>query len=177
MVWLWRGRTDVPSVIVREILSCVILSKTDFEDILHARTGSPHSVLGMHPCTWRKVKGLVVRALLRDAVRCEVVLTDPPGGVFAMERLADEGLFEAFIPNRSEVCAYELAGDVRRSARAGRSATPTASCPRSATWTFICSTKETSTGSTTSWAPTPATSGASGGSHLRYGPPPPRASP
>ena len=52
---------------------------------------------------------LVVRAFLRDAAACEVVLTgDQPPSVLPMKSLAAEGLFEVFIPRRAEVCAYEL---------------------------------------------------------------------
>jgi len=87
----------------------VTLSKTELKAILNARHGSPHSVLGMHPCTYRRRPGLVVRAFLRDAARCDVVLTqDTPPAVFPMKSLAAEGLFEVLVPNRAEVCAYEL---------------------------------------------------------------------
>ena len=74
----------------------------------------------MHPCTHRSSRGLVVRAFLRDAASCEVILTDdkaaPP---VPMKRVAPEGLYEGFIPGRTEVCAYELrarsyAGAVRQ---------------------------------------------------------------
>ncbi len=98
----------------------MILPTTDFEAILHARHGSPHSVLGMHALTYRRSHGLVVRAFLRDAAACDVVLTDDaPPSVFAMKLLAPEGLFEVFIPRRPDVCAYELSvtsadGRVRR---------------------------------------------------------------
>jgi 1,4-alpha-glucan branching enzyme len=87
----------------------VILSKSDFAAVLSARHGSPHSVLGMHACAYRRSRGLVVRAFLRDAAACEVVLTgETPPAVFPMKLLAPEGLFEAFIPRHAEVCAYEL---------------------------------------------------------------------
>jgi 1,4-alpha-glucan branching enzyme len=87
----------------------VILPKAEFEALLQARHGSPHSVLGMHPCTHRRSRGLVVRAFLRDAAACDVILTgESPEGVFPMKLLAPEGLFEAFLPKRTEVCAYEL---------------------------------------------------------------------
>jgi 1,4-alpha-glucan branching enzyme len=63
----------------------------------------------MHPCTYRRSKGLVVRAFLRDAAACEVVLTgEEPASVHPMKLLAPEGLFETFIPRRAEVCAYDL---------------------------------------------------------------------
>src|SRR5208337_3738489 len=85
----------------------VILKKNDLEAILHARHGSPHSVLGMHRCTYRRSRGLVVRAFLRDAAACEVVLTDAsPAEAYPMKLLAPEGLFEVFLPRRPEVCGY-----------------------------------------------------------------------
>ena len=74
----------------------------------------------MHPCTYRKSQGLVVRAFLRDAASCDVVLTgDTPPTVVPMKLIAPEGLFEVFIPKRPAVCAYELAarsaaGECRR---------------------------------------------------------------
>jgi len=95
----------------------VILTKSEFEAILHARHGSAHSVLGMHPLTYRRSRGLVVRALLRDAVACEVILTDEtPPAVFPMKLLAPEGLFEVFIPKHPDVRVYEL----RATSAAGR---------------------------------------------------------
>ena len=98
----------------------MILSKTEFEAILHARHGSPHAVLGMHPCTYRRRRGVVVRAFLRDAAACAASLgPDDTGRVVPMGRIADEGLFEAFVPGQADVCAYELVatsadGRVRR---------------------------------------------------------------
>jgi len=87
----------------------VILSKSDLAAVLNARHGSPHSILGMHACTYRRGRGLVVRAFLRDAAACEVVLTgETPPAVYPMKLLAPEGLFEVFISKHDEVCAYEL---------------------------------------------------------------------
>ena len=85
----------------------VILSKTDFEALLHARHGSPHSVLGMHATTSRRVSGLVVRALLRDTASCSVIL-DGGAAPVVMTKIADEGLFEAFIAGSGEIRGYEL---------------------------------------------------------------------
>ena len=63
----------------------------------------------MHPVTYRRSRGLVVRALLRDAVACEVILTgEAPGAAFPMNLVAPEGLFELFIPKHPEVTGYEL---------------------------------------------------------------------
>jgi 1,4-alpha-glucan branching enzyme len=63
----------------------------------------------MHPFTLRRSRGLVVRAFLRDAASCAVVLGgDRPPSTFEMAKIAEEGLFEVFIPKHAEVCAYEL---------------------------------------------------------------------
>ncbi|HEY1765570.1 MAG TPA: 1,4-alpha-glucan branching protein GlgB [Opitutaceae bacterium] len=85
------------------------LSKPEIKALLNACHGSPHSVLGMHPCTYRRSPALMVRALLRDAISCEVVLTgDEPPSVFPMKCLAPEGLFEVAITKRADVVAYAL---------------------------------------------------------------------
>jgi len=87
----------------------VILSKADLNLLLEARHASPHAILGMHPVTRRKVKGVVARAFLRDVTACEVMdlETLPPRSI-PMERVADAGLFEAFIPDRERVFRYQL---------------------------------------------------------------------
>ena len=58
----------------------LIISKTDLAALLGAKHPTPHSVLGMHPLTYRRSHGVVVRALLRDATACEVIEVDaqPP---------------------------------------------------------------------------------------------------
>jgi len=87
----------------------VILSKADLHLLLEARHASPHAILGMHPVTRRKVKGVVARAFLRDVTACEVVdlESSPPQGI-PMERVAEAGLFEVFIPGRESVFRYQL---------------------------------------------------------------------
>jgi len=96
----------------------VIISAKELETLLKARHASPHAVLGMHPCLRGKTKGLVVRALVREAVSCAVV--DPARNeAWAMTRLAPEGFFEAFLPRRSAVFKYQLrirtpAGEIRQ---------------------------------------------------------------
>ena len=87
----------------------VILSKTDLHALLEARHAAPHSVLGMHPLTRRRSKGVVVRAFLRDAVACDVVdLGANPPNAFPMTRLADQGVFEVFLPKCPDVFRYQL---------------------------------------------------------------------
>ncbi len=96
----------------------VIISQKDRTDLLNASHTSPHSVLGMHPHTKGKTKGLVVRALVRGAEACIVV--DPaPNEQWPMELVAEEGLFEVFIPKRAAVFRYQLrvktpAGELRQ---------------------------------------------------------------
>jgi 1,4-alpha-glucan branching enzyme len=85
----------------------VIVKKPDLEAILTASHGSPHSILGMHPASYRRSQGVVVRAFLRDAAACEAVLTDSRVA-YPMKLLAPEGFYEVFIPKVAEVCAYEL---------------------------------------------------------------------
>ncbi len=63
----------------------------------------------MHPLTRRRSKGVVTRAFVGDAVSCEVVdLEADPPQLIPMDRIADAGLFEVFIPRRPEVFRYQL---------------------------------------------------------------------
>ena len=86
----------------------MIVQKPDLDAILKASHGSPHSVLGMHPCTQRRSKGVVVRAFLRDAASCEVVLDGSGEAPVPMKQLAPEGFFEAFIARAEKVRPYSL---------------------------------------------------------------------
>lgn len=61
----------------------------------------------MHPCVKGRQRGLVVRALVRDAVRCAVVDASLPES-WAMTRLDAAGMFEVFIPRRRKVFRYQL---------------------------------------------------------------------
>jgi 1,4-alpha-glucan branching enzyme len=88
--------------------------------LLEARHASPHSVLGMHPLTHRRSKGVVARCLVRDAVSCELVdLGGATPKAFPMVQIAPIGLFEVFIPKRPDVFKYQLratypGGEVRQ---------------------------------------------------------------
>ncbi|MBI5693742.1 MAG: 1,4-alpha-glucan branching protein GlgB [Verrucomicrobia bacterium] len=63
----------------------------------------------MHPTVRRKVRGVVARALLRDAVTCEVVdVGATPPRTFPMDRIANPGMFEVFIPKQPDVFRYQL---------------------------------------------------------------------
>jgi 1,4-alpha-glucan branching enzyme len=86
----------------------VIIPAKELDAFLHHRQANPHGWLGMHPLTHKRRKGVVVRAFLRGAVKCEVVELDAPGApAHAMEQLAPAGFFELFLPDR-EVCRYQL---------------------------------------------------------------------
>ena len=85
------------------------VSKEDLNALLGARHASPHSVLGMHPCTRGRGKGVVVRALLPRAQACSVVEPDAAGSPeFPMKRIAAAGFFEVTIPGRPSVFKYRL---------------------------------------------------------------------
>ena len=87
----------------------MIISKADLAALLNAKHAAPHGVLGMHPHTRGKSQGVVARALLREAVTCEVVELDAtPPQAHEMKRLAPEGLFEVFIAKRPGVFRYQL---------------------------------------------------------------------
>ncbi len=63
----------------------------------------------MHPLVRRRSPGVVVRALLRGAVSCEVVDLDAPAPLaYPMTRLAPEGCFEVFIAKRPNLFRYQL---------------------------------------------------------------------
>jgi 1,4-alpha-glucan branching enzyme len=87
----------------------VILAKTDLTALLEAMHPTPHSVLGMHPVTYRRSPSLVVRAFLRGATACEVVELDAAKPTaHAMTPLAPEGIFEGVIARRKGLFRYQL---------------------------------------------------------------------
>ena len=90
-------------------LTVVIIPPTELAAFLENRQSNPHGWLGMHPVTVGRKKGVVVRAFLRGAVKCECVELDAAGQpAHAMELLAPEGFFEGFVPKKKEVFRYQL---------------------------------------------------------------------
>jgi 1,4-alpha-glucan branching enzyme len=85
----------------------VIISKEDLKTFLDAKNGHPHAHLGMHTVKTGKTSGVVVRAFIREAERCEVIDLKS-GEAFRMEQLAPEGFFEGLIGKRTEVFSYQL---------------------------------------------------------------------
>jgi len=86
-----------------------IISKTELRSFLAARNACPHELLGMHPCTFKRKAGLVVRAFLQNAEACSVIDCEAGAAIsFPMERLTPEGFYEVFIPGRKKPFAYQL---------------------------------------------------------------------
>ena len=87
----------------------MIITKKELDLLLNCQSAQPHALLGMHTVTHQGRRGLVVRALLQDAVTCEVVdhQTEPELR-FPMEKINALGVFEGFIPDRTEVFRYRL---------------------------------------------------------------------
>ncbi len=87
----------------------MILTQSELDLLLRAQTSAPHDLLGMHRASLNGRSGVVVRALLRGALKCEVVsFTHRPERRFPMKRLAREGFFEAFIEESNDVFQYRL---------------------------------------------------------------------
>lgn len=86
----------------------MIIPVNELNAFLGNRQANPHGWLGMHPLTHNQVAGVVVRAFVREAVKCAVVELDAPGTpAHEMELLAIEGFFELFIPGK-KVFRYQL---------------------------------------------------------------------
>jgi 1,4-alpha-glucan branching enzyme len=86
-----------------------MLESSHLAALLEARHAAPHSVLGMHPVTYRRSKGVVVRALVAGAEKLEVVDLESGGApATAMERIDALGVFEVFLPKRPRVFRYQL---------------------------------------------------------------------
>ncbi len=68
----------------------------------------------MHPHKKGRSQGVVVRALVREAVTCEVVELDAKGlPLHELKQIAGEGFFEGFIAKRPGVFRYQLRATFR----------------------------------------------------------------
>ncbi len=86
----------------------MIIPAPELEAFLGNRQGNPHAWLGMHPVTHKRRKGVVARAFIRGATKCELVdLDNPRSPHLAMEQLSPDGFFELFVPART-VFHYQL---------------------------------------------------------------------
>ncbi len=87
----------------------MIIDPAELEVLIKAEHGHPHRLLGMHPCTRKGKKKLIVRALLLDAASCEVIdYESVPEKRYRLEKISPEGFFEGLIGNRSKVFPYRL---------------------------------------------------------------------
>lgn len=81
----------------------------DTQAILEARHHHPHQWLGMHPGEKNGTSGIFVRAMLQGSITCGVVdISHGQERRYPLERLDEQGFFEAFIPNRTDVFPYRL---------------------------------------------------------------------
>jgi len=80
----------------------------DIERLLRAEHWDPFAVLGPHPMKGTKTQGIVVRALLPEALEA-TLLPDEPGEVpVPMAPVHDAGLFEASLPDMGKTCRYRI---------------------------------------------------------------------
>lgn len=87
----------------------MIIQKKQLESILKGRNSQPHRLLGMHACTRRGKKGLVVRAFLPDADTCEVIdLQSELEHRYRLKKAGSVALFEGFISGHSKPFRYRL---------------------------------------------------------------------
>jgi len=87
----------------------VLIPEHELQAFLHNRQSNPHGWLGMHPVEVKGKGGVVVRAFVRGAVRCEVIDLETAGTpAHRMEQLAPEGFFELHLPQRPAVFRYQL---------------------------------------------------------------------
>ncbi len=86
----------------------VIIPANELNAFLGNHQANPHGWLGMHPVVHARKRGVVVRAFVREAVKCAVVDLDAPGApAHEMALLAPEGFFEVFIPGK-KVFRYQI---------------------------------------------------------------------
>ncbi|QYM80625.1 1,4-alpha-glucan branching protein GlgB [Horticoccus luteus] len=96
----------------------VLTNPADLSALLDARYADPHTLVGMHPFQKGKTAGVLVRALVQNAVTCAVV--DPATNEqWELTRTGQEGFFEGVITKRKEVFRYQLrvgtpAGELRQ---------------------------------------------------------------
>src|SRR3954471_12299697 len=68
----------------------------------------PHEILGAHAATFQKRQGVVIRALMPDAVRCECLLDD--GDELEMSLIASgtSNCFSVFVPDATFPISYRF---------------------------------------------------------------------
>jgi 1,4-alpha-glucan branching enzyme len=84
------------------------VSKSDLRHLVDLDHGTPHAILGAHPVEVNGAKGVAIRAMMPDAVRCDCVLAD--GSTVEMEVLAAGSAvcFGCFIEGATLPIQYRL---------------------------------------------------------------------
>jgi 1,4-alpha-glucan branching enzyme len=85
----------------------MLLTKDELKSLVELTHQSPHTLLGMHPLA--DGSGLVVRALLPDAIKVEAHPTHEKGKpAFELKRIPKTDVFEAVTKLANKVYAYDL---------------------------------------------------------------------
>ena len=85
------------------------LPKAKLKEIQEARCAEPHRYLGMHACGKGKSAGVVARAYLQGVKNCQVVVPHGKEEIrFPLQKVTEDGFFEGFCGDFSEVRPYRL---------------------------------------------------------------------
>jgi 1,4-alpha-glucan branching enzyme len=97
------------------------ISIDDITRIVQTDHFDPYTVLGAHVIEVKGKKGVAIRAFLPEAASASVIelKDDVELHAYPMTRIVEEGFFEAFLPDRSEIFRYKL----RRQSSGGEEAT------------------------------------------------------
>jgi 1,4-alpha-glucan branching enzyme len=77
-------------------------------DIINSAYADPHHVLGMHEIYVKNKPALAARAFIPQAKSIVLIDDEDDSKVYPMERIHDDGFFEAVIPDRSRWFMYKL---------------------------------------------------------------------
>jgi 1,4-alpha-glucan branching enzyme len=97
-----------PEAIAGATRSVPPVTHEDVQRLMAGEHSQPHAILGVHPATLDGEEGVVIRALIPNAVRSEAVLDD--GRVVQLARVAEglSDLYAAFLPGVSLPLSYRF---------------------------------------------------------------------
>jgi len=117
--WLVRFRLGASPALERRARALasqfhvMLIAKSDLKRFTDCSIHAPHDCLGMRPAKSGDRRGLVVRAYLGRTEACQVVdVSSEDGPRYPMERLTEDGFFEAFIPDRADPFPYRLRAEM-----------------------------------------------------------------
>src|SRR6188474_3416162 len=84
------------------------LSRPLIEQLITGTHWDPLAVLGPHPREQNGSAALVIRCFLPEANEAEVLVSPHEQPAFPMSRIHESGLFEAVLPQPSNVSRYRL---------------------------------------------------------------------